>query len=84
MAIGQKGKTRSLQTGEVKLTESNVELGKTVLGVSLRDGVEHDGVVQDVVVEGEVTAERQQQSVFAKSSKPPIALTQGSSRHPCP
>jgi hypothetical protein len=38
------------------LTEGNIELRKTVLGVSLRDGVEHDRVVQDVVVEGEVTA----------------------------
>lgn len=38
------------------LTEGNVELGKTVLGVSLRNGVEHNRVVQDMVVEGEVTA----------------------------
>lgn len=38
------------------LTEGDVKLGKTVLGVSLGDGVEHDRVVQDVVVEGEVTA----------------------------
>jgi hypothetical protein len=54
----------SLTTREMQLTESNVELGKTVLGVSLRDGVEHDRVVQDMVVEGEVTAKRRRGSVF--------------------
>lgn len=40
----------------IALTESNVQSVEAGLGVSLRDSVERSGVVQNVVVEGEVTA----------------------------
>ena len=64
------------------LTKGNIELGETVLGVSLRDGVEHDRVVQDVVVKGEVTAAKGSDENLRSFET--IALTPGLSQHPCP